>query len=143
MSRKHAARQRRKKRTVLVRPIVSAWTLKHYDDPFSADTIELAESILRRNDDTLRIGKFSPSSANKCMRASVMQFMGYPSTPVDSFSTLNRFHDGNYGHLFWQMIMWEIGILEKAEFPVSVKKYGVAGTCDGILSIPDFAAAGG
>lgn len=142
-SRKDRALQKRKGRTVMVRPLVSAWRLKNPDKPFSDSAVELAEHILRRNDDTVRIGRFSPSSADECIRASLLKFNGYPDKDPDTFSMVNRFQDGNYGHLMWQMVMWDMGILERAEFPVEVVKWGAKGTCDGVLAIPDFSAVGG
>lgn len=142
-TRKDRARQRSKGRTVLVRPLVSAWMLKNADKPFTDEAVSLAEEILRRNDGKSRKGLFSPSQGDKCMRASVMKFFGYPDRKVDSFATLNLFRDGNYGHLMWQMIMWDMGILERAEFEVQVQKWGVAGTCDGVIAVPDFSKVEG
>jgi hypothetical protein len=118
--------------------MVSAWRIKNPDKPFSASAIELAEQILRRSDEVERIGKFGPSSGGDCERQLVMSFMGYPSKAPDNLAMLNRFQDGNYGHLMWQMVMWDMGILEVAEFPIEVVRWGVAGTCDGIVAIPDW-----
>lgn len=114
----------------------ASWRMAHPELDWSAETIGMAEDILRRREQGYPFMRFSPSAANGCVRAAVISFMGYKSSQAPNIRINNIFDIGNFGHLKWQMLLYEMGVLVKPEVVVSYPDWYVAGTTDGILEIP-------
>lgn len=126
----------RSKTEARVLPMWQSWRIAHQDHVFSDEAIELAHHVLQRRLKGYPHVRHSPSTANHCIRRSVLQYMGYPSEPVRDATTLGKFDGGNFGHLRWQMYFFDMGLLRAAEVPASDPDLRVAGTCDGIIDIP-------
>jgi len=118
-------------------PIWSAWRIHAGGNyQFSDGAIQLAIDILSRRQRTYKHMRNSPSMANHCVRASVISFLGYKQGDIEDVDILQRFDGGNFGHLRWQMYLYDMGVLDRAEVPVFAPEMGVAGTCDGVVDIP-------
>ena len=126
----------REDREPVVMPMVNKWLMANPNHIWSDESIDLARSILRRREKTYPYERHSPSSFNGCMRKSVIMFKGYKGKDPEEYRTWRLFLDGNFGHLKWQMTLFEMGILRKAEVPVLIPDMKAGGTCDGILGIP-------
>lgn len=126
----------RSKTPAHVLPMWQAWRIANQDHVFSDEALELAIHILKRREKGYRHARHSPSTANHCIRRSVLEYMGYKSAPVVDPVTLGKFDGGNFGHLRWQMLFFDMGILRDAEVVAYYPDWRVAGTCDGIMDIP-------
>jgi hypothetical protein len=123
-----------------LKPLVTQWMLANQRHEFSDEAIEVAVETLKRARRTPKYMRNSPSAGHRdfCDRQGVIAFLGYPSDPIDDIVVLNKFADGNYGHLMWQLRLFDMGFMEAehVEMFVRVPEWGVAGTCDGVLSVP-------
>lgn len=85
-----------------------------------------------------RSGRFGASSRGKCHRAQMWTFLGMPSRKVIEPETLNVFNDGKYRHLRWQVMGIQSGALTHVEYPLSLKKYRLTSSVDGLNSEEKF-----
>ena len=132
--------QAKKGKPARLKPLVTAWMLANQDHEFSDAAIDVAVETLKRARRRPKYLRNSPSAGHHdfCDRRAVIAFNGYSQEPVNDIVTLNKFADGNYGHLMWQLRLFEMGFLagEFTEVFLNVPHWGVAGTADGILSVP-------
>ena len=122
-----------------VEPLVNAWLHHQYDNggiEWSDETLAMAQHVLKRKDGEYPHMRNSPSNGASCIRSAVIGFMGHNDKQTHDIGTRLRFLDGDFGHLMWQMVMFEMGILVDAEIPVGIPDMWVAGTADGLLSVP-------
>lgn len=118
-------------------PLWTAWRMQQKDHVFSDGALELAAQVLSRRENTFPHMRNSPSAGGTCRRASVLSFFGHRSDSVDSIGTQHIFDNGNFIHLKWQMYLYDMGVLAQAEVPLAKPEFGVVGTCDGIVQIPE------
>ena len=114
----------------------TAWRMYRPEIRWDPETLEVALDILRRREEGYKHMRSSPSMGNHCIRQSVIAYMGYKSSNAPNIRVQGLFDDGNFGHLKWQMLHYQMGVLVKPEVVLTLPGYGVAGTCDGILEIP-------
>lgn len=126
----------RSKTHARLKPMWEAWRIAHPDHEWSDGAIELAIHILQRRQKGYPHARHSPSTANHCIRRSVLQYLGHKGEDVKDANTLGKFDGGNFGHLKWQMYFYDMGMLRDAEVPSMDGDLRSAGTCDGIIDIP-------
>lgn len=114
----------------------SAWRMARPEIEWEPETLKVAIDILERRQKGYKHHRFSPSFANGCIRAAVISFNGYKSSQAPNIRIQDLFDNGNFGHLKWQMLLFQMGMLVKPEVVITHPEWYVAGTCDGILEIP-------
>jgi len=123
-----------------LKPLVTSWMLENQNHEWSDAAIDVAVETLKRARRMPQYMRNSPSAGHfdNCDRRAVIAFNGHKSDPIDDVVTLGKFADGNYGHLMWQLRLFDMGFMaaEHVEMFVSVPHWGVAGTCDGVISVP-------
>lgn len=117
-------------------PMWTAWRMNNSDHTFSDGAMQMATEVLQRRQRTYKGMRHSPSAGGDCIRQSVISFHGYKQRDNESIVTQHKFDDGNFGHLRWQMYLYDMGVLAAAEVPLAYKPWGVAGTADGVLEVP-------
>ncbi len=108
-------------------------------DPFqfSQKTIDLAVEILRGGEIRNRDPKiFHASAAGACRRQQILAIYHPDRIRVDPLDAIQRMDDGKWGHLKWQMVLYEMGLLKRWEFQVRYRPWNAGGAPDGVLVLP-------
>lgn len=106
------------------------------------ETKDLFLSIMQRtygaNSD--RTGRFGASSRGKCQRAQLYLFWGVRPSVIDGpdLRLQNIFNDGKMRHVRWQVMAVQSGALTHAEYPLSMSKYRLTSSTDGLNSYDNF-----
>ena len=119
--------------------IVSAryrsWMMKHSDDALPDDVADIIRNLLTTQP-RRRVGTFSGSSANACLRMQELGFLG-ATGPVAGSQLQEIFNDGKWRHLRWQAILLAAGILDVVEMSLPWQRMRSAGSVDGVGVVPD------
>jgi hypothetical protein len=103
---------------------------------FSKSARRLAMEILKSEDirQTSRSLDFwHASSTGDCRRKQIIA-KRYPDfVRVDPLTAIQRMDDGKWGHLKWQLIFHELGLLERCEYLVHYRPWNAGGSPDGEL----------
>ena len=127
----------RKGNAMILLPLITAWFETNGEPDWSPETLQMAVDCLSRRDHEWKFARNSPSSGATCQRFSVIDLMRYPRQGDITFRTRLAFMNGDFTHLKWQMVLFEMGILAEPEIKLEVTRWAAAGTCDGITEIPD------
>lgn len=103
---------------------------------FSRSTLKLAMRLMASEDirqSSRRPDLWHASSAGSCRRQAVI-LRRYPDlVRVDPITAIQRMDDGKWGHLKWQLILHELGLLERCEFEVEYRPWRLVGSPDGVV----------
>lgn len=127
--------------TLLVTPKIEAFLMEHpdgviWDEDGWALFRQIVEATFGTNDD--RSGRFGPSAIGSCQRQQIWKYIGMPSTKVIDLDLMNLFNDGKWRHIRWQMMGVQSGALTHAEYPLSMPKYRLRSSADGLNSVDAF-----
>ena len=131
----------KKAQTLLVTPKVEEFLRAHpegviWDEDGYALFKELTKAAFGTNSD--RSGRFGASARGKCHRYQMWQFLGMPERRVLDPEKLNMFNDGKWRHIRWQMMAMQSGAVTHVEYPLSLPKYRLKSSADGLNSIDTF-----
>jgi hypothetical protein len=119
--------------TIITGPLTEFLITKG-DEALSREVGELMFKLLT-TPPRYRGDSFSASSAGKCERAQVFQFLAMGDEVVDA-QLQNIFNDGKWRHLRWQATLLMAGILTDVEDPLFWKRKKSRGTMDGSGIVP-------
>lgn len=116
---------------LLVTPKYTQWleTAEARDAVYPEWVIERIADELRAHDRD-RTQSFSPSSAGKCRRRQVFEFLGADAKDFD-MDTIAIFLTGNWNHYMWQAGMLASGAIEDIELALPMPEFRSMGTGDG------------
>lgn len=103
---------------------------------FGESSLKLAMRLMASEDirqTSRRPDLWHASSAGSCKRQALLLRRYTDLVRVDPLTAIQRMDDGKWGHLKWQLIFNEMGLLERCEFEVEYKPWGSGGSPDGIL----------
>lgn len=83
----------------------------------------------------IRSGGFSPSQLGKCKRAQMFNYLGIPGVPNHDTTLQLVFFDGTWRHLRMQATFDAAGLLDDFEVPISIPKWRVSGSIDGVTGL--------
>ena len=115
-----------------ITPKLHAWLNNH-------DGVHITKTeVLEKTIDILtpsagdRSGAFHPSQLYQCKRKQIFDYFGLEGMRSYNPTLQNIFNDGHFRHLRWQIMLLEAGIITDVEVPVSIPKYRLSGSMDGI-----------
>lgn len=97
---------------------------------------EIAKATFGGNSD--RSGRFGASGRGTCHRRQVFSYLGMPEGRIMDIDTAILFSDGKWRHLRWQMLGMQSGALTHAEYPLSMPKYRLRSSVDGLNTVDSF-----
>ncbi len=103
---------------------------------FSKSTRKLSRRLMGK-DVRLRDPEiFHASSAADCKRKQLLAIFNPDYERRDPLAAIQRMGDGKWGHLKWQLIFHEMGLLRRSEFQVKYEPWNAGGAPDGVLILP-------
>lgn len=116
---------------LILTPHVFKWLVKHPEGIVLDD--ELAEILkkLTMKQPRRRSGSFSCSARNQCRRRQLFSYIGVPSQSTLDAQLQNKFNDGTWRHLRWQLMLLKAGLLDTVEGWVTNETYNLVGSMDG------------
>jgi len=116
---------------LILTPGVFQWLTKHPEGLVlttnEADLLTKLTMIRPRN----RAQSFSCSARVQCVRRQQFTYIGVPTQSTLDAPLQNKFNDGTWRHLRWQMMLLKATLLEKVEVPVWHEGYNLLGSMDG------------
>lgn len=117
-------------RLILTGP-VHQWLREHPEGiVLGPEEVELL-SLLTQKAPRDRTNGFSCSARNTCMRAQQFTYIGLPRQATLDAELQNKFNDGTWRHLRWQMMLLKAGLLTDIEYRVNNRVYNLIGSMDG------------
>ncbi len=120
------------KQNTQITPKLMGWLSRndgiHTDDPA---IIEKVLAVLAPSSGD-RSGHFHPSQLYQCPRKQLFEFYGLEGSKSFSPTLQNLFNDGHFRHLRWQIMLLNAGILTDIEVKVTLDKYRLGGSMDGV-----------
>lgn len=116
---------------LILTPGVHKWLVKHPEGLVLDEELTSLLSKLTRKQPRDRSASFSCSARNQCVRRQQFQFIGLPQQRTLDAELQNKFNDGTWRHLRWQMMLLKAGLLTEIEYPVYSKALNLRGSMDG------------
>lgn len=117
---------------LIITPELDRWLLSSLDEPLSVELADLLHDIVSQGQRD-RAGSFSGSRAGQCYRAQTFGFIGVPGRGISDAVLANRFDDGRWRHLRWQVNLLSAGLLKQVEVPIPYPNpWRLKGSMDGI-----------
>lgn len=81
---------------------------------------------------------FHASGAGGCRRQQVILRAEHSALGkrIDDLGAKQRFAEGRWSHIKWQLVLHHMGLLQRAEFVVEYAPWSVMGSPDGVLVLP-------
>lgn len=121
----------------IIKPRLDKWLIEHGDEPFDEEIAEwVKRQIMAQERDRTR--NFSSSSAGKCDRHQLLNYIGVPQPGTIDPQLQQIFQDGSWRHLRLQAQLAQSGIvpLSGLEFPLPWPAKRSMGTMDGVGTVP-------
>lgn len=121
----------------IITPILNDWYKQNPDGPLVPSQKTLT-TILPHLMGTPRIRhtSFSSSSAGKCPRRQVLDYLAEEALFVPDYRMANIFSDGKWRHVRWQVALLESGALDNIEVRLRWKRMRTLGSMDGQGTVP-------
>lgn len=132
---KDAIKGRSKSKDKLLTPLLYQFMIENELFQFDDRALRLAKKILESERQERKSDVFHPSSSAACMRAQVLQYIGYKPQKEESLQLLSIFDDGKWRHLRWHLILYRMKISARVEPYVSGNMQRVGGSPDQILNL--------
>lgn len=120
---------------LVITPMLELWLMQHGDEALSDAIADLIRKQLTTQP-RFRGGSFSASSAGKCERMQVFQYLGVEASGAIDPRLQNIFNDGKWRHLRWQAMLLAAGLLTDIEEPLDWPNMRARGTMDGMGVVP-------
>lgn len=123
---------------LIITPRIDAWLSKNPSMVLDDELIEVFASIVMKDDNQQRSGRFGSSTRGLCLRQQIFQYCGQPAKRKVNPVLQNLYNDGNWRHLRWQMMGLAANVFTHVEVPVDVPKYRLKTSIDAVNTTEKF-----